>query len=141
MNRAGNDFFQWMRRVLPRTWDWVTVVVLCLVLRPGFELFVRLGWAEATPFKPHHLVILVFAVYYGACRATLNHPIFNAATRAWLRTVPWTPERAIPFRLDSPSGQDLLIVGLSMALGLDGPDGLPWCILSAYLLSYSGGTL
>jgi hypothetical protein len=129
---------RWLRVVIPG--GPVAVVAVIWGVLEGF-------WraAEAVGGQPGRLdpraslvVFEFFAAIYGMYRALAFHPVANPRYRAWLAATPWTSRKPLPAGPPHLVAQDVVLVGLALALGwwTAGPKALavPLLFLAGYLV-------
>ena len=115
----ARSVIQWWRLVAPPTALWLALVLVFCVIE-GFVFWIArlLGdWNEA--LRLHEIRdggVLMFAWFYGVLRVLLHHPLFNAEYREFLAASPWQRNKPLPLGPVRLALQDLVVLGVLVAV-------------------------
>lgn len=110
------------------------IVVGCGVLE---SMAHRLSDPCPVPLERIHLATLVIAAAILGIARTKVHPAFNAGYLRWLRSTPWTYGTRLPLGPVLMSWQDIVVVGVLVALALPGHRLNPMWAPVAFVAGYS----
>src|SRR5262249_14396862 len=104
----------------------------------AFELYFERQVGQPVSVVPPSLAALSAAsVLYALYRVYAFHPHFRPAYRQWLQTTPWTLEKALPLGPIHLVGQDVVILGLAVALAWPIHQLKGLYVLEAFIIAYS----
>lgn len=140
MNRAWHRFQRWLRLAAPPA----PLVVLLLAPVVATQLFALWTAAELDAWSilptlhlPRDWCVLFAAATLGGVRVLARHPIFHDEYREFLARTPW--ERTKPLLLGPVALglQDVLLVGLLLAVLTFRPFLPPVSVVTTFLFGYS----
>jgi len=130
---------QWWRLVAPPTALWCALALVVIFIEAIVFWIARLlgDWNEA--LRLHEIRdggVLMFAWFYGVLRVMLHHPLFNAEYREFLAASPWQRNKPLPLGPVRLALQDLVVLGVLVAV-MAVQNGLPLALpLVAFLAGY-----
>ena len=138
-----------VRSVVDR-WDILIIAVLTLAAW-AFEWLIVFGltWKYSSDLLPgeavpvdvtaiHEAVLVILAIAFGIFRSSYFHPLSDKSYGTWLARTPWQLGQPLPFGPVHFSWQDMLTLGVMMALSLLPPmlEFRPWYLPMIVLGAY-----
>ncbi len=131
---------RWLRVVWP---PWWTLLIAAIVYSFFEAVFLLVEWLLQTPFfatRDNERVMLglmgVLAGQYGLYRFAAFHPVVRLDYRQWLRATPWTSRKPLPLGPVHLVAQDVLMLGVLVALGWPRLQSQALIVIPVFLFTY-----
>ena len=130
---------RWLRLVAPPASMIGTLLIWCAVMEGIYAwIGITWGWPAQSPrfFVARDAACVMAAAYLGIYRVAAFHPLFDNDYLSWLWLTPWRYDKPLPRGPLHLVPQDVLMVGLIVALMLHRPAVPPELVPLTFFVTY-----